>query len=74
MKCVVTRDKDGFVGFWPIKFKKLYKDCDGAWNTGEGGRIASVAGDCFEDLVALLRFSPRKGSKQKVEITVKKLK
>jgi len=73
---VITRDDDGFMELWPIgAFENLYKE-DGIWI---GSRHNNILGTddwrfLFKGFCKLLGFAPRKGSKQVVDITVKRLK
>jgi len=72
MKVVITRDDDGYMIFWPIKaFKYLDKE-DDEWRCSNSNEIVEVEGYCIKGICKLLGFTPRKGSKQIVDITVKK--
>ena len=79
MKMVITRDAGGFVELWPIgAFENLYKE-DGDWVGSRHNSILStddwyVPYLHFKGVCKLLGFVPRKGSKQVVDITVKRLK
>jgi len=75
MKVVITRDDDGHVGFWPVKaFESLNKDNDGDWWCSNSNVIVEAGGYCLKGGYRLLGFTPRKGSMQVVDITVKRLK
>jgi hypothetical protein len=77
MKCVVTRDKNGRIDFWSSKENPV-RNADGDWystlNPLECNSIIFAGCSCAKGVSKLLGFTPRKGSRQKVEITVKKLK
>lgn len=74
MKCVITRDEDGDIDFWP-KNACLKKHSNGVWWQKKGiNALVYVNDSCVKNISTLLGFTPRRGSKQIVEITVKKLK
>jgi hypothetical protein len=74
MKCVITRDNSGVIEFWPLN-TCLKKDSDGEWGTEDlVDAMLLLCQDYVKIACKLLGFTPRKGSKQLVEITVKKIK
>ena len=77
MKCVVTRDRGGRIDFWKST-DSPQKDSNNDWystlNPRECNSLVFATSNCAEGVCKLLGFTPRKGSRQVVEITVKKLK
>lgn len=79
MKCVVTRDNyDGQIDFWELSADKLIKKQGGVLGTDSCKEllVSVPVRTCgqIDGVCKLLGFTPRRGSKQVVEITVKKLK
>lgn len=76
MKCVITRDKDGNMCFWNAREIDNLERVFGNWqNNGYYEDKGKILTDCccVKEACKLLGFTPRKGSKQLVEIKVKKL-
>jgi len=72
MNCIVTRDDDGCMDFWPLNVKGLRKNY-GDWQANSSS-IVLVAYSCAEGVCKLLGFTPLKGSKQLIDIPKIKVK
>lgn len=77
MKVVITRDRNGFMEFWPIGISKaLYRNDDGEWwHRGHQSPTFEFEDDCgqFKSACELLQFTPRKGRKYIVDIPAAKI-
>lgn len=76
MKVVITKDDDGYTAIWPIEALERLQTYDGDWDSDAHTRIVQFEDfhSCSRGVCKLLGFTPRKSSKQVVDITVKRLK
>ena len=72
MKCIVTRDDNGWIIFWPLNVKGLRRKY-GDWRATSKS-IVLVTNDCIKGVCKLLGFTPSKGSKQLIDIPKVKVK
>jgi len=69
MKVVITRDSDGYIGFWPIEALESIHKHWGDWICSTHKKVFSVLD--VKGACKILGFTPRKGKKYVKDIIVK---